>query len=84
MPFTSALLEIDAKTKVIRQMELIRQVDGQQKISFTFTLIDQENVPKGTYSLDQNLGPNAEIFGPDRPAERGELLDKLLTRAQVR
>ena len=76
-PFNFARLEIDPKTKVIRKMQLSRVANGTVKVNFTFTLISEASQADGSYSLEGNLPPAAEVFLRDRSEARDELLREL-------
>jgi hypothetical protein len=79
-PFNAATLEIEARSKVIRKLELVREVDGQQKARFTFTLVDEAVQPEASYELEGNLRNGAEVLDDKQPDAR-ESLRRQLTGA---
>ena len=72
IPISSAWIEIDRKTKVIRRMELERAKPGLKPGGFTFTLVEQTALADDAYRIDGNLAEGAEVFGGDRKAIRDQ------------
>ncbi|MBI3837845.1 MAG: hypothetical protein HY288_07930 [Planctomycetia bacterium] len=83
LPFNSARIEVELKTKVIRKMELARIMDGAVYGRFTFTLVDEAPQPDASYRLENNLPHGAEIFSQDRSTDRAQVLREL-TKARRR
>ncbi len=76
--FQSARLEIEARSKVIRKMELMRMAKGRVLARVTFTYLTEEPQTDASYTLEDNLPPGARILGRDRASERGKLLRKMM------
>ena len=72
IPISSAWIEIDRKTKVIRRMELERAKPGLKPGGFTFTLVEQTALADDAYRIEANLAEGAEVFGSDRKAIRDQ------------
>lgn len=77
VPFLSARLEVEMKTKLIRRMELDRVVSGGEG-SIVFTLIDMAHLPDNAYWVETYVGPGGEVLGNDRASERKENFEALL------
>jgi hypothetical protein len=59
----SALLEIDAETRVLRRLVLQRTRKGQPLATVTFTLVETLAQNDDTYTLEGHLNPDAELLG---------------------
>lgn len=71
-PISSAWIEIEKKTKVIRRLELERAKPGLRPGGFTFTLVEQTALADDAYRVDGNLAEGGEVFGSDRKATRDQ------------
>jgi hypothetical protein len=72
VPISSAWIEIDRKTKVIRRLELERAKPGLRPGGFTFTLVEQTALPDDAYRVEGNLSQGGEVFGTDRKPQRDQ------------
>lgn len=71
----SAVLEIDAETKVLKKIVLARNFRGRPTKTATFTLIDSRNVDDSRYQLEGHLTAPYQIFSRSfEPQRRRELL----------
>lgn len=82
LPFNSARLEIELKSKIIRRMELKRIVDGTVRGNFAFTLLRAASQPNATYQLEHNLEPGGTILGPSQFAARKAAFDEVVEAAR--
>jgi hypothetical protein len=80
-PFNAATIEIEAKSKVIRRLELVREVNGTERARFTFDLVDEAPQPEAKYELEGNVASENEILGRDKRETRDEVLRELLPRS---
>lgn len=72
----SALLELDAETKVLRRIVLHRETAGT-RLTTTFTLVETKSQDEIEYPLDSMEGKR-EFFSTDyRPEERKRLLSNI-------
>jgi len=69
--FDTAWIEIDPRTKLIRRLEVERNV-GNQALPFglTFTFVEQASLPASKYQAQSHLPAGGELLGPDQAAER--------------
>jgi hypothetical protein len=71
----SALLEVDAETRVLRRLVLERTRRGKPLASVTFTLVESGARPDGTYQLEGHLDPGAPVYSPaNKQRQRAPLL----------
>jgi hypothetical protein len=71
-PISSAWIEIERKTKVIRRLELERAKPGLRPGGFSFTLVEQTALADDAYRVEGNLAEGGEVFGTDRKATRDQ------------
>lgn len=62
----SITVEIDERTKTVRQVVLSRARDGRAVGEVSFTFDQAERFPDSAYQLSKHLDPDAPVFGPDR------------------
>ena len=84
LPFNSARLEIERKSKIIRRMELRRIVDGKVRGNFAFTLVQSGVHPNTAYQLEHNLEPGGLILGPSQFASRKAAFDEVVEAARLK
>jgi hypothetical protein len=58
----SALLEIDAETRVLRRLVLERTLRGRPLATVTLTLVETGSQPDAAYQLAGHLDPGAPVF----------------------
>ena len=78
MEFNSARLVIDLDTNVIREMDLVRVVNGKVAGTVSFVLLDQSPQSDSSYRLSGHLASTAEILAGDRSDERAAAFEELL------
>ena len=75
----SALLELDAETKVLRRVVLSRSRLGRPVATTTYSLVDSQVQDQLSYTLAGHLQEPSETFTRDHdPARRQEILIRLL------
>jgi hypothetical protein len=84
IPISSAWIEIDRKTKIIRRLELERAKPGLRPGGFTFTLVEQTALADDAYRVEGNLAEGGEVFGTDRKPQRDQLFWELVQSRRER
>lgn len=78
LPCNEARLVIDPRTNTLREMELVRLIDGELRGSFYFTLVEEQTPNDEQFRLESHLAPGADILDRERAEERrGELMTTL-------
>lgn len=70
-----ARLEIDAETKVLRKLTVVRQVRSRQAVTVTYTLAASESQPDNCYELKGHLTEPSVVYSrSNQPQKRFEAL----------
>jgi len=70
-----ARLEIDAETKVLRKLTVVRQVRSRQAVTVTYTLAASESQPDDCYELKGHLTEPSVVYSrSNQPQKRFEAL----------
>ncbi len=79
--FDTAWIEIDPRTKLVRRLEVERNV-GQRTPPFglIFTFVEQASLPVSDYQAQAHLPPGGVLLGPDQAAERDDRFWELVGR----